>query len=148
MEASSAVGSSYPDGPAPYYSIMAPSSHEKNIEHYAALHKAASDALLELGATITHHHAVGRSFRPWYDKEIDPGFIRMMQAEKQAVNATGCSILAFFSTGLRLNSRDPIRSVALQEARMIDLYFWTTPNGYKVTIMLAELGLHYQIIPD
>jgi GSH-dependent disulfide-bond oxidoreductase len=30
---------------------------------------------------------------------------------------------------------------------MIDLYFWTTPNGYKVTIMLAELGLHYRVIP-
>lgn len=30
---------------------------------------------------------------------------------------------------------------------MIDLYFWTTPNGYKVTIMLAELDLHYRVIP-
>ncbi len=76
----------YPDGPAPYYSIMAPSSHEKNIEHYAALNKVASDALLELGATITHHHAVGRSFRPWYDKEIDPGFIRMMKASKRELD--------------------------------------------------------------
>ena len=45
-----------------------------------------ADALLELGATITHHHAVGRSFRPWYDKEIDPGFIRMMQASKREVD--------------------------------------------------------------
>ncbi|HAO42154.1 MAG TPA: glutathione S-transferase, partial [Afipia sp.] len=30
---------------------------------------------------------------------------------------------------------------------MIDLYFWTTPNGYKITIMLAELGLHYRVLP-
>ena len=30
---------------------------------------------------------------------------------------------------------------------MIDLYFWTTPNGYKVTILLEELGLPYNIIP-
>lgn len=30
---------------------------------------------------------------------------------------------------------------------MIDVYFWTTPNGYKVTIMLAELGLHYRVVP-
>ena len=30
---------------------------------------------------------------------------------------------------------------------MIDLYFWTTPNGYKVTIMLAEIGLHYRVLP-
>jgi GST-like protein len=30
---------------------------------------------------------------------------------------------------------------------MIDLYFWTTPNGYKATIMLAEVGLGYQLVP-
>ncbi|HET7847977.1 MAG TPA: glutathione S-transferase N-terminal domain-containing protein [Pseudolabrys sp.] len=30
---------------------------------------------------------------------------------------------------------------------MIDLYFWTTPNGYKVTILLEELGLPYSVIP-
>ena len=30
---------------------------------------------------------------------------------------------------------------------MIDLYFWMTPNGYKVTIMLEELGWKYNIIP-
>jgi GSH-dependent disulfide-bond oxidoreductase len=30
---------------------------------------------------------------------------------------------------------------------MIDVYFWTTPNGYKVTIALEELGLPYNVIP-
>src|SRR6266702_2073761 len=30
---------------------------------------------------------------------------------------------------------------------MIDLYFWITPNGYKVTILLEELGLKYNVIP-
>jgi GST-like protein len=30
---------------------------------------------------------------------------------------------------------------------MIDLYFWTTPNGYKVTILLEELGGPYNVIP-
>jgi GST-like protein len=30
---------------------------------------------------------------------------------------------------------------------MIDVYFWTTPNGYKVTIMLEEVGLPYKVIP-
>jgi GST-like protein len=30
---------------------------------------------------------------------------------------------------------------------MIDLYFWTTPNGYKVTILLEELGWEYTVIP-
>src|SRR5438270_219574 len=30
---------------------------------------------------------------------------------------------------------------------MIDVYFWTTPNGYKVTILLEELGWRYNVIP-
>ena len=30
---------------------------------------------------------------------------------------------------------------------MIDVYFWPTPNGYKVTMMLEELGLEYKVIP-
>jgi GST-like protein len=30
---------------------------------------------------------------------------------------------------------------------MLDLYFWTTPNGYKITILLEELGWPYNVIP-
>src|SRR6516165_6708428 len=30
---------------------------------------------------------------------------------------------------------------------MLDLYFWTTPNGYKVTILLEELGFDYNVVP-
>ena len=30
---------------------------------------------------------------------------------------------------------------------MIDLYYWPTPNGKKVTILLEELGVDYKVIP-
>ena len=30
---------------------------------------------------------------------------------------------------------------------MIDLYYWTTPNGHKITIFLEETALSYRIIP-
>jgi GST-like protein len=30
---------------------------------------------------------------------------------------------------------------------MIDLYYWPTPNGWKITIMLEECGLPYRVIP-
>lgn len=30
---------------------------------------------------------------------------------------------------------------------MIDLYYWPTPNGHKISIALEEMGLEYQIFP-
>ena len=30
---------------------------------------------------------------------------------------------------------------------MIDLYYWPTPNGFKISIMLEECGLPYRVIP-
>jgi GST-like protein len=30
---------------------------------------------------------------------------------------------------------------------VLDLYFWATPNGYKVSILLEELGLAYRVVP-
>ena len=30
---------------------------------------------------------------------------------------------------------------------MIDLYYWPTPNGHKVTLLLEETGLEYRIHP-
>jgi GST-like protein len=33
------------------------------------------------------------------------------------------------------------------EDAMIDLYYWTTPNGHKITIFLEECGLPYKIVP-
>jgi len=30
---------------------------------------------------------------------------------------------------------------------MIAIYFWPTPNGYKITVMCEEVGLKYKIIP-
>src|ERR1700691_1711951 len=38
----------------------------------------------------------------------------------------------------------PIRA---RERPMIDLYYWTTPNGHKVTMFLEETGLKYKIFP-
>ena len=29
----------------------------------------------------------------------------------------------------------------------IDLYYWPTPNGWKVTIFLEEAGLPYNVVP-
>jgi GST-like protein len=40
------------------------------------------------------------------------------------------------------------RTAAVKEfSSMIDLHYWTTPNGHKITIFLEETGLPHKIIP-
>jgi GSH-dependent disulfide-bond oxidoreductase len=41
-----------------------------------------------------------------------------------------------------------IRLIAAQGTKpMIDLYYWTTPNGHKITMFLEETGLPYNLMP-
>jgi len=42
---------------------------------------------------------------------------------------------------------DQTRKVVKCSGAIIDLYYWTTPNGHKVTIFLKETGLAYRILP-
>jgi alkyldihydroxyacetonephosphate synthase len=79
----------YPDGPAPYYTFIAPGTPGKEIEQWGRIKRAASDALSAGGATITHHHAVGRLHRPWFDRERPPAFERALRATKEALDPDG-----------------------------------------------------------
>jgi len=76
----------YPDGPAPYFTFLAPAREGEELEQWAAIKKAASDALIENGATITHHHAVGRLHRPWYDRQRPEPFAEALRATKRALD--------------------------------------------------------------
>jgi alkyldihydroxyacetonephosphate synthase len=79
----------YPDGPAPYYTFIAPGRPGEVLAQWEAIKRAAGDALLEMGATITHHHAVGRLHRPWYDRQRPPLFAAALRATKRAMDPAG-----------------------------------------------------------
>ncbi len=79
----------YPDGPAPYYSITAPGKRGSQLEQMAEIKAAASEALIRLGGTITHHHAVGRYHRTWYDRQVPEGFRRALAGAKKALDPAG-----------------------------------------------------------
>jgi alkyldihydroxyacetonephosphate synthase len=76
----------YPDGPAPYYSIIAPSTPSSQLEQWSEIKAAASEALIAAGGTITHHHAVGRDHRPWYDRQRPEVFARALVAAKRELD--------------------------------------------------------------
>jgi alkyldihydroxyacetonephosphate synthase len=79
----------YPDGPAPYFTVLAPARRGEEVEQWAAIKRAACDAVIENGGTITHHHAVGRDHRPWYDRQRPDPFALALQGAKAAVDPRG-----------------------------------------------------------
>jgi alkyldihydroxyacetonephosphate synthase len=72
----------YPDGVAPYFTVLAPAIRGGEVEQWDEVKAAVSEAILDAGGTITHHHAVGRDHRPWYDRQRPPPFAAALRAAK------------------------------------------------------------------
>ncbi|HEX4482777.1 MAG TPA: FAD-binding oxidoreductase [Solirubrobacteraceae bacterium] len=79
----------YPDGPAVYFTVIAPARRGEEVEQWAQIKRAVSDELIAAGATITHHHAVGRDHRPWYDEQRPDVFAAAFAGAKAAVDPQG-----------------------------------------------------------
>ncbi len=79
----------YPDGAAPYFTVIAPARRGQELEQWNAIKRAVSDAILAAGGTITHHHAVGRAHRPWYERQRPEPFAAALRGAKAAVDPAG-----------------------------------------------------------
>jgi alkyldihydroxyacetonephosphate synthase len=79
----------YPDGPAPYFTVLAPARRGSEIEQWDAIKAAVSEAIVAAGGTITHHHAVGRDHLPWYERQRPDPFAAALTAAKRAVDPGG-----------------------------------------------------------
>jgi alkyldihydroxyacetonephosphate synthase len=76
----------YPDGPAPYFTVIAPAVRGGEVEQWDEIKAAAAEAVIEGGGTITHHHAVGRDHRPWYDRQRPAPFAAALRAAKRELD--------------------------------------------------------------
>ncbi|MCZ6784471.1 MAG: FAD-binding oxidoreductase, partial [Proteobacteria bacterium] len=79
----------YPDGAAPYYSILAPGRRGSELEQWGEIKAAAVEAVITGGGSITHHHAVGRDHRPGYDRQRPEPFARALAAAKHELDPHG-----------------------------------------------------------
>ena len=79
----------YPDGAAPYFTVLAPARRGDELAQWDEVKAAISEAILAGGGTITHHHAVGRDHRPWYDRQRPEPFAEALRAAKAAVDPAG-----------------------------------------------------------
>jgi alkyldihydroxyacetonephosphate synthase len=76
----------YPDGPAPYYTVLAQARRGDEVAQWDEIKAAVSDTVIYAGGTITHHHAVGRDHRPWYDRQRPDPFADAMRAAKRELD--------------------------------------------------------------
>jgi alkyldihydroxyacetonephosphate synthase len=79
----------YPDGPAPYFGIYGAGRWGSTVAQWDEIKSAVSEAIANAGGTITHHHAVGRAHRPWYDRQRPEPFAAALRAAKAALDPTG-----------------------------------------------------------
>jgi alkyldihydroxyacetonephosphate synthase len=79
----------YPDGPAPYFTVLAPARRGGEVAQWDEIKAAVSDAVMDAGGTITHHHAVGRDHRPWYDRQRPQPFAEALRAAKRELDPEG-----------------------------------------------------------
>ena len=71
------------------YFTVATKAAEEPISQWMAAKKAASDALIAHGASITHHHAVGHDHKAWLEGEIGAVGVDMLRALKAELDPTG-----------------------------------------------------------
>jgi alkyldihydroxyacetonephosphate synthase len=79
----------YPDGPAPYFTIITPARRGAEVAVWDEIKAAVSAAVIDAGGTITHHHAVGRDHLPWLDRQRDPLFTDVLRAAKRTLDPRG-----------------------------------------------------------
>ncbi len=79
----------YPDGAAPYFTVIAPGTRSGRLQQWAEVKGAVMDAIATHGGTVTHHHAVGRDHRPGYDQQRPELFAAQLRAAKRAVDPHG-----------------------------------------------------------
>jgi alkyldihydroxyacetonephosphate synthase len=78
----------YETGASLYFTV-ASAQAEDPVAQWRAAKAAASEAIIEAGASITHHHAVGTDHRDWYEREIGALAIGALRAVKDRLDPAG-----------------------------------------------------------
>jgi alkyldihydroxyacetonephosphate synthase len=78
----------YPTGASLYFTVVAKAADDP-IAQWTAAKRAAGDAIVAQGATITHHHAVGLDHRAWMGAEVGPLGLDVLRSVKATVDPAG-----------------------------------------------------------
>jgi alkyldihydroxyacetonephosphate synthase len=78
----------YPTGACLYFTVLAKQSEDPAAQ-WMQTKRAATEAILESGATLTHHHGVGRDHAGWIEREIGHTAVETVRAVKSNLDPTG-----------------------------------------------------------
>jgi alkyldihydroxyacetonephosphate synthase len=79
----------YPTGGSLYFTVLADRDDALPIQQWLSAKRAATDALMAAGGTLTHHHAVGADHRPWLEREIGLLGVEVLRVVKQRLDPNG-----------------------------------------------------------
>jgi len=78
----------YPAGASLYFTVVC-AQLEEPVAQWQTAKRAAGEAILGTGGSITHHHGVGTDHRELYEREIGPLAVAALRAVKQTLDPDG-----------------------------------------------------------
>jgi alkyldihydroxyacetonephosphate synthase len=79
----------YPNGASLYFTFFAAQEQGSELEQWRAVKSAACDAIVGVGGTITHHHAIGTDHAPWMDEEVGELGVGLLRSAKERLDPAG-----------------------------------------------------------
>ncbi|MDX6626063.1 MAG: alkyldihydroxyacetonephosphate synthase [Solirubrobacterales bacterium] len=76
----------YADGASLYFTFASRARRGAEVEQWRAVKRAACEAIVSHGATITHHHAVGRDHAPYMKAEVGETGLDLLRAVKDQLD--------------------------------------------------------------
>jgi len=83
------VSHSYRDGASLYFTFVFPRSLDREVGQWLAVKRAASEAIVANGGTISHHHGIGTDHTPWLGREKGPIAMELLRAIKRTADPKG-----------------------------------------------------------
>ena len=106
------ISHTYHSGASLYFTFGFVQNPELGLSQYLRIKKAAEDAFLRGGATLSHHHAVGIEHLPWVEDDISPTGVLALRALKEGLDPN-----AVMNPGKLIPSSAPLEAWGLTEAR-------------------------------
>lgn len=82
------ISHAYPTGASLYFTVACRKLGD-GLDQWAQAKAAATQAMVDAGASVSHHHAVGRDHLPWLGTEIGPVGVEVLRAVKQRIDPHG-----------------------------------------------------------